>query len=139
MPKWYIWNPVAKFDIDPLRWKKLFNLAMFAILLSCSFFFLISALQVVKNKWYLRKHLVTAHGAPLKRAKGSNGEPKTQEANANGKVQDASKALPKSENIFEFSECQPNGPLGRKPADPHEKHMERQNEEDINEELDVDN
>ena len=101
--------------------------------------FLISDLQVVKNKWYLRKHLVTAHGAPLKRAKGSNGEPKTQETNANGKVQDASKALPKSENIFEFSECQPNGPLGRKPADPHEKHMERQNEEDINEELDVDN
>ena len=94
---------------------------------------------MVKNKWYLRKHLVTAHGAPLKRAKGSNGEPKTQETNANGKVQDASKALPKSENIFEFSECQPNGPLGRKPADPHEKHMERQNEEDINEELDVDN
>ena len=101
--------------------------------------FLISDSQVVKNKWYLRKHLVTAHGAPLKRAKGSNGEPKTQETNANGKVQDASKALPKSENIFEFSECQPNGPLGRKPADPHEKHMERQNEEDINEELDVDN
>lgn len=25
--------------------------------------------KVVKNKWYLRKHLVTAHGAPLKRAK----------------------------------------------------------------------
>jgi hypothetical protein len=25
-------------------------------------------LQVVKNKWYLRKHLVTAHNAPLKRA-----------------------------------------------------------------------
>ena len=23
--------------------------------------------KVVKNKWYLRKHLVTAHGAPLKR------------------------------------------------------------------------
>lgn len=25
--------------------------------------------KMVKNKWYLRKHLVTAHGAPLKRAK----------------------------------------------------------------------
>jgi hypothetical protein len=27
--------------------------------------------KVVKNKWYLRKHLVTAHHAPLKRNKGA--------------------------------------------------------------------
>ncbi len=27
--------------------------------------------KVVKTKWYLRKHLVTAHGAPLKRTKDS--------------------------------------------------------------------
>ena len=29
--------------------------------------------KVVKNKWYLRKHLVTAHGAPLKRSKAGGG------------------------------------------------------------------
>ena len=28
---------------------------------------------MVKNKWYLRKHLVTAHGAPLKRSKNAGG------------------------------------------------------------------
>lgn len=28
----------------------------------------------MKNKWYLRKHLVTAHGAPLKRSKNNNNQ-----------------------------------------------------------------
>ena len=43
--------------------------------------------KVVKNKWYLRKHLVTAHGAPLKRIKpdaptGGNGLKKSSSKKA---------------------------------------------------------
>ena len=104
---------------------------------------LILDFQVVKNKWYLRKHLVTAHGAPLKRAKGSPAEPKNTETNE----KDTLKAqLQKNENIFEFSEGRPsvNQPtinhVNQKSDEHHAKHMtEKQNDEDINEELNVDN
>ncbi len=34
--------------------------------------------KVVKNKWYLRKHQVTAHGAPLKRKKGEQQQQQQQ-------------------------------------------------------------
>ena len=88
---------------------------------------------MVKNKWYLRKHLVTAHGAPLKRAKGSSTEPKNPEANE----KETLKVFQKNENVFELSEGQTPG----QKSDEHrqEKHVEKPNEEDINEELNVDN
>ena len=60
---------------------------------------------MVKNKWYLRKHLVTAHGAPLKRAKGSSTEPKNPEANE----KETLKVFQKNENVFELSEGQTPG------------------------------
>ena len=98
---------------------------------------------MVKNKWYLRKHLVTAHGAPLKRAKGSPAEPKNTETNE----KETLKGLQKNENIFEFSEGRPSGLVNQPPTnhvnqksdEHHSKHMEKQNDEDINEELNVDN
>ena len=91
---------------------------------------------MVKNKWYLRKHLVTAHGAPLKRAKGSPAEPKNTETNE----KEALKALQKNENIFEFSEGRPAITHVNQKSDEHNsKQMEKQNDEDINEELNVDN
>ena len=92
---------------------------------------------MVKNKWYLRKHLVTAHGAPLKRAKGSPAEPKNAETNEKNETL---KGLQKNENIFEFSEGRrPSGHVNQKNDEHHAKHMEKQNDEDINEELNVDN
>ena len=96
---------------------------------------------MVKNKWYLRKHLVTAHGAPLKRAKGSSTEPKNPEANE----KDTLKVFQKNENVFELSEGQTPGlvsqPNINQKSDEHhqEKHVEKPNEEDNNEELNVDN
>ena len=99
---------------------------------------LILDFQVVKNKWYLRKHLVTAHGAPLKRAKGSPAEPKTTEANEKEVLKPLH--LQKSENIFEFSEGRPAITHVNQQSDEHNsKQMEKQNDEDINEELNVDN
>ena len=101
-------------------------------------------LQVVKNKWYLRKHLVTAHGAPLKRAKGSPAEPKNPSETNEKETLKAQ--LQKNENIFEFSEGRPsvNHPtinhVNQKSDGHHAKHVtEKQNDEDINEELNVDN
>ena len=91
---------------------------------------------MVKNKWYLRKHLVTAHGAPLKRAKGSPAEPKTTEANEKEVLKPLH--LQKSENIFEFSEGRPAITHVNQQSD-EQKQMEKQNDEDINEELNVDN
>ena len=97
---------------------------------------LILDFQVVKNKWYLRKHLVTAHGAPLKRAKGSPAEPKTTEVNEKEVLKPLH--LQKSENIFEFSEGRPAITHVNQQSD-EQKQMEKQNDEDINEELNVDN
>ena len=106
------------------------------VLKNHSLLILILNFQVVKNKWYLRKHLVTAHGAPLKRAKGSPAEPKTTEANEKEVLKPLH--LQKSENIFEFSEGRPAITHVNQQSD-EQKQMEKQNDEDINEELNVDN
>ena len=81
---------------------------------------------------------MTAHGAPLKRAKGSPAESKNTETNE----KEALKAsFQKNENIFEFSEAgRPTANhMNQTSEENNSKQMEKQNDEDINEELNVDN
>ncbi|QQP41451.1 Broadcomplex core protein isoform, partial [Caligus rogercresseyi] len=68
---------------------------------------------VVKNKWYLRKHLVTAHGAPLKRVKGSDKaappSSKSSPPNNNNNVDDEG-SHPKKETLLSDTEEEDSGP-----------------------------
>jgi hypothetical protein len=75
--------------------------------------------KVVKNKWYLRKHLVTAHGAPLKRAKVSGGESKTPDQLDNLEKQSMIAHLDEKQSMIDS--------------------LEKHDNNDANEELDVDN